>query len=155
MFNSTVETLSNTTDIIFSFEKTYLTPTNLIITLQEEVNELTKQIKKQSSFSLKYKLKKPDNYNGKTFVQFFFSAVKVYLFQQRKVLCFDKNQVLKIALLLNKNVKEWFKPVFENYTNNTKDDKKEGTNRLFEKYVNFEKNLRFIYGNPDKVRSVT
>ena len=62
-----------------SFEKTNLTPANLDITLQEQDNELTKQIKKQSSFSLKHKPKKPDNYNGKTFIQSFFTAGKVYL----------------------------------------------------------------------------
>ena len=127
----------------------------VIATMQDQIEELTERIKnmKQLGSSSKHKPKRPDTYDGKTSVQSFLTAARVYLFQQREVLHSDEDQVLEIASLLTGDAKEWFEPVLRDYTNNAEDDRGEDTNRLFERYVNFEETLRSMYGNSDEARS--
>ena len=136
------------------FEENRPSAAEVIAAVQGQIEELTGQVKnmKQPGTSSKHKPKRPDNYDGKTSVQSFLTAARVYLFQQR-VLTSDEDQVLEISSLLTGDAKEWFEPVLRDFTNNAEDDREDETNHLFKRYANFEEKLRSMYGNPDEARS--
>ena len=69
---------------------------------------------------------------------------------------YDKdNKIFEIVSLFIGNVITWFKLILKDFISNGKSDRDLNTEKLFSFYVNFEKKLLAIYGNPDEKRLVT
>ena len=78
----------------------------------------------------------------------------MYFYRRRYKLYNKNDKIFKIVNLLIGNVAAWFKPILKDFINNKENDKDLNTEELFSAYVNFEKKLLAIYGNPDKKRLV-
>ncbi|RYP36404.1 hypothetical protein DL768_010949 [Monosporascus sp. mg162] len=103
-----------------------------------------------AAITLRFKVKKPEPYDGTGSVQGFLTQARVYLRLERVE--DDADRILVMAGFLKGNALNWFELTLRDYLENAENDQETAIKKLFESYANFEQKLKDNFDNPDAKR---
>jgi hypothetical protein len=126
---------------------------------KEDLAEMISQLQAENARLVarnkdKLKFKEPERFDGsKGTLRGFLTQLRGYHLFHSDTLTTDQDRVMSAGSFFTGLALDWYEPFLKDYLENPSDDRKDETEKMFNKYGYFEDRLRGTFGEPDEERA--